>query len=94
MADLSALMRINKSSVTWMIDRAEEAGLVCRRTDGNDRRSLIVELAQRGSVLGATYRARVTELVDDLIVDLNPTQRESLRRVLSQVVQASQEQST
>ena len=94
MAHLSALMRISKSSVTWMIDRAEEAGLVCRRTDENDRRSQIVELTERGSVLGATYRARVVELVDDLIAGLNPTQRESLRRVLSRVVLANQEQST
>ena len=94
MAHLGALMRISRSSVTWLIDRAEEAGLVRRRTDPRDRRSQIVELTDHGSSLGATYRARVTELVGQLIDDLDAPELEALRAALSHVVLAHQAQTT
>lgn len=94
MAHLGGLMQINKSSATWLIDRAEDAGLVRRRPDERDRRSQIVELTARGSELGAAFRARVTDLVSDLIADLDPQERELLRAVLSRVVLANQPQTT
>ncbi|NTW39816.1 MAG: winged helix DNA-binding protein [Cellulomonadaceae bacterium] len=92
MAHVGALMRINKSSATWLIDRAEEAGLVHRTTDPHDRRCQIVELTEHGSGLGEKYRARVTELVEELITDLDPQERDLLRTTLSRVVLANQAQ--
>lgn len=94
MARLGSLMRINKSSVTWLIGRAEEAGLVRRRTDTRDRRSQLVELTERGSALGEKFRARVTELVDELIAGLDVHERDSVRKGLSRVVLSSQAETT
>lgn len=94
MARLGSLMRINKSSVTWLIDRAEEAGLVRRRTDVHDRRSQIVELTDRGSALGELFRARVTGRIDELIAGLDVHERDLIRAAFSRIVLSNQAETT
>ncbi|HEV2993682.1 MAG TPA: MarR family transcriptional regulator [Acidimicrobiia bacterium] len=59
MADLAASLEIVPRSVTTMVDSLEEAGLVGREVDPNDRRSVLVTPTVAGrSVLARMDHAR------------------------------------
>jgi MarR family transcriptional regulator, lower aerobic nicotinate degradation pathway regulator len=92
MNELAALLDLDKSSVTGLVDRAEQRGLVERVPSPLDRRAVLVRLTTQGrslvSEVGARFEADVSALLD-----LVP-QREAaaLSRVISRllVVHASE----
>ncbi|WES64144.1 MarR family winged helix-turn-helix transcriptional regulator [Microbacter sp. GSS18] len=86
MAQLGPMLRIAKSSTTGLVDRAEEAGLVRRVADSDDRRSQRVCLTPQGDRLGAAYRASVSERVGVLLAGIPAEQLETLQSALSRVV--------
>ena len=49
MTDLAAAVVISKSGLTSLVDRMEEAGLVAREPDPDDRRAIAVALTAAGS---------------------------------------------
>jgi DNA-binding MarR family transcriptional regulator len=94
MARLGTLLKISKSSTTGLVTRAEEAGLVARTTDEHDARSHLVTLSAAGRDLGRAYREAVTVGLDDLLADVAAPGRETLRAVLSDVVQTHEARET
>ena len=52
---LAEILNVSKPAVTRAIDRLGEFGLVRRRTDPNDRRSIIVQRTVKGSVYLAEF---------------------------------------
>jgi DNA-binding MarR family transcriptional regulator len=82
MADLAASLEIVPRSVTTMIDSLEQAGLVCRETDANDRRSVLVTPSPAGcAVLDRLDRAR-RDTADDLFSRLTTGERAQLLALL------------
>jgi len=82
MADLAASLEIVPRSVTTMIDSLEQAGLVCREADANDRRSVLVSPSPAGQmVLDRLDRAR-RDTADDLFSRLTPGERAQLLALL------------
>lgn len=82
MADLAASLEIVPRSVTTMIDSLEQAGLVCRAADANDRRSVLVTPTPAGrAVLERLDRAR-RDTADDLFSRLTPSERAQLLSLL------------
>jgi DNA-binding MarR family transcriptional regulator len=82
MADLAASLEIVPRSVTSMVDALEEAGLVLREPDPNDRRSVLVTPTAEGrALLERMTRARRAG-ANDLFGQLSEAQRDTLLHLL------------
>jgi len=52
---LAALMKVSKPAITRAVNRLGELGLVRRKTDENDRRSVLIQRTVKGSVFLREY---------------------------------------
>lgn len=86
MADLAEALRLDKSSATGLIDRAQRRGLVQRMKSTTDARSFLVELTAEGRRLTAILEEEMTGAVDALVAPLDPPGIEMLRLLASRVV--------
>lgn len=86
MAQLAALLNLDKSSVTGLIDRAERRGLVRRVPVPEDGRAVHVVLTRAGQDLAATMAAEVSREVADVTGGLSETGRRKLASLAGQVV--------
>lgn len=68
-----------------MVDRLEEAGLVERRPDPNDRRARRLHLTDKSRQKLARLRERLEGLVDEIVAGLSEAEREEFRRLLTVV---------
>jgi MarR family transcriptional regulator, lower aerobic nicotinate degradation pathway regulator len=84
--ELAALLGLDKSSVSGLVDRAETRGLVERHASRTDRRSVRVALtedgAQRISEVGADFARDLIELLEPLALSDRRTLTSLLSRVL------------
>jgi DNA-binding MarR family transcriptional regulator len=71
-SDLAEWLQLRHNSTVELIDRAVEAGLLTRQTDGEDRRRQRLELTERGA-----------EVLDSLSV----AHREELRRFRAELAE-------
>jgi DNA-binding MarR family transcriptional regulator len=87
-SDLSAELRLVRSSLSRRLDRLEEEGWVARRrpADVEDHRAVVVELTRRGRTLwremNVTYRRAVQTHVASVLTD---TDIADLRRILGKI---------
>jgi DNA-binding MarR family transcriptional regulator len=86
--DLSIFLQLDKSSVTGLIDRAQERGLVRRIPSTLDRRSVQVTITAAGRELVDRATAAFEAEIAGLVADLNPTQRTRLSAAASVIVVA------
>lgn len=86
--DLAAILALDKSSITGLVDRAEDRGLVRRVPSPIDGRSVqvVITAAGRGLIERATrdFETEVTELA----ADLDAVDRTRLSQIASRVVAA------
>lgn len=86
--ELAVFLSLDKSSITGLVDRAEERGLVQREASSQDGRSVLVTMTPKGVELidraGTAFEAEVAELVSGL----SATQRVALSAAASKVVLA------
>jgi DNA-binding MarR family transcriptional regulator len=73
MGALAEAMDVSQASVTGIVDRMEQRGLVERQRDGEDRRVVKVALTDEGrqliGSLAAQRREHMAQLLDDLTED-------------------------
>jgi DNA-binding MarR family transcriptional regulator len=84
--ELAQLLGLDKSSTSGLVDRAQKRGLVRRVPSQLDRRSVRVRLTDAGR---AQVQAVAAEFADDIatmLEPLAPEDRETLTRLLSEVV--------
>lgn len=63
-SSIARALELTTGSVTTLLDRLEELGLVERRPAPNDRRSLLIHLTERSFVnIGPIYRGFAEELI-------------------------------
>lgn len=86
-AALCAQLRLDSASVTGLIDRLVQLGLVERRPDPADRRVSLVVLTSRGCELQEPLQASIAALNAELDATLSPANglqlREQLRTLLA-----------
>jgi DNA-binding MarR family transcriptional regulator len=81
-SELAAAEAVAQPSMTALVGRLEERGLVARTRDPDDRRAVRVVLTHAGEeLLGATRRARAALLAERL-ERLDDADRETLRAAL------------
>ena len=86
MAQLAAVLELDKSSVTGLVDRAGVRGLVTRVPSRSDRRVVEVVLTKRGRSLVRRVVADFEKDVARLVAGLTPAQQDQLARLSSRVV--------
>jgi DNA-binding MarR family transcriptional regulator len=71
MGALAEAMDVSQASVTGIVDRMEQRGLVERQRDGEDRRVVKVALTDEGRQLIGTLAAQRREHMAQLLEDLS-----------------------
>ena len=79
-SELAERERVQRPTVTRVLARLEEAGLVDRAADLQDRRSSLVSISEDGRVLLTAIRARKDAFLARRIDALEPADREALER--------------
>ncbi len=85
-SELATLLQLDKSSVTGLVDRAQERGLVTRTASPRDRRSVQVALTAAGRQLIGRAHADFETQIAALVTDLTPAQRARLSALASTIV--------
>lgn len=86
--ELAKFLQLDKSSVTGLVDRAEERGLLARIPSASDRRSVQVAITAVGLKLVDQVQAAFEAEIAVLVTDLNPAQRTRLSAIASLIVAA------
>ena len=86
MSELSKLLELDKSSVSGLVDRAEQRGLVARVPSPQDGRSVRVTLTDEGRSLVGEFAGGFEDDVAELLEGLSDPQRVSLTRLLERIV--------
>ena len=79
-SDLAARERVQRPTVTGVLARLEEAGLVTRTPDPTDRRSALVALTPAGAELLAEARTRKDAFLAHRLERLDAADRATLER--------------
>lgn len=87
MAELAAVLGLDRSSVSGLIARAEERGMVRRTVAEGDRRGFRVELTDVGSAYAAQVGARAAARLGVLLEPLDAGGRTALAEALRIVLQ-------
>lgn len=86
---LAGALRLQKSTVSRLVDQLEQAGVVARDTNPNDRRSVLVSLTD----LGATRAGRLDDarhdLFSGLLSQLTPDERATVVAGLTRLKEAA-----
>ena len=82
-SELAQRERVQRPTVTRVLARLEEAGLVDRAADPHDRRSSLLSVSDDGRALLASARARKDAFLARRIDALEPADREALERAAS-----------
>ncbi|MGP3963408.1 MarR family winged helix-turn-helix transcriptional regulator [Nonomuraea sp. 3N208] len=86
MSALGAVLRLAKSSLTELVDRTAQRGLVRREADPADRRAVRVALTKRGSELVEVFYTATCRRIEELPATLGGDERDRLAELLSRVV--------
>lgn len=78
-------LEVEPISLTRMIDRMEESGLIERRRDPSDRRAWRLHLTDKSRKVIDQVRAGLAGLEDEMLVGLSTTQREALGDALETI---------
>src|SRR5215217_9253989 len=79
-SELAQRERVQRPTVTRVLARLEEAGLVDRAADPQDRRSCLLSVSAEGRELLETVRARKDAFLARRIDALEPAERDALER--------------
>lgn len=86
-AELAARTKLDKSTLTLMLGRLEEAGQIKRKADATDARVRRVQLTARNRKLHETYRAASEEMIRRYYRGLEKAEiklfEATLRRIIS-----------
>ena len=94
MAELAQCFGVEKATLTGLVDRAEQRGLVRRSPVPGDRRALHVTLTDNGRRAAAAFHAEATEELNDLLSSLPSRDREHFRRSMAKIIAGRQARPT
>lgn len=78
-------LEVEPITLCRMVDRLEEAGLVERRPDPEDRRARRLHLTDKSTAMIGRLRQQADSLVEDMLQGVCEDEREIFRRVLTRV---------
>jgi DNA-binding MarR family transcriptional regulator len=85
---LGKMLRVDPTTMVWIIDHLEKAGFVRRGAHPEDRRAHLVELSPAGKSIYQQAAKRLDQLDDEFLAPLSKTERDLLRRLLIKLFQS------
>jgi DNA-binding MarR family transcriptional regulator len=85
MAELADFLRLDRSSVSGLIDRAERRGLVTRTTSPQDARVTIISLTPAGMEVGERVAATVNTRIEHLVESVAASERPRIVRLAAAI---------
>jgi DNA-binding MarR family transcriptional regulator len=85
MLELATLFDVDKSSMTGLVDRAEQRGLVRRQPAAHDKRSVLVSITPAGRRLAAEIEKIVYQRISGLVEQLSRGDRAALEKVVTRI---------
>jgi MarR family transcriptional regulator, lower aerobic nicotinate degradation pathway regulator len=77
---------LDKSSISGLVDRAQQRGLVTRTVSVIDRRAFQVSITDAGLQLATYVAARFAERIETFVAELPDTDRQLLTQLAAQIV--------
>lgn len=90
MTELGSVMHAEKSSLSNLVDRLEQRGLVARTRDPRDRRATRVSLTSAGTIVATRIRDDVIQRLGHQLSHLAPADQHHLAAVARELAQAGQ----
>ena len=90
---LSGLVALDRTTISLVVRKLEERGLVTRQISEKDRRSKLISLTQAGRALSQTALPSVRAIQDKILAPLSASERELFRALLLKAVEANNQQS-
>ena len=84
-SELGKKTELDSATMTGILDRLEAAGLIERRGNPGDRRSILIHLTERGKVLGAEAARLIVEANQEFLRDLTEEERRVLHEMIGKV---------
>ena len=85
MTDLASQVDLAESTATRLVDRLAGLGLVERRAETHDRRSVVAGLTEEGRVLMKRVRAARRDFLKEILQTLGPEERADMVRLFGRV---------
>lgn len=76
---------IEPISLCRMVDRLEEGGWLTRVADPDDRRARLLQGTEKSKGIADGLRRTIEDMLEDLLSNLNDTERDDLTRLLEKV---------
>jgi DNA-binding MarR family transcriptional regulator len=81
--DLGKKTELDSPTLTGIIDRLENAGLIDRKDNPHDRRSIQIYLTEKGKITGEQVARRMEEANTDFLKAFTPQESGELRRLIN-----------
>jgi MarR family transcriptional regulator, organic hydroperoxide resistance regulator len=81
--DLGKKTELDSATLTGVIDRLENAGLIDRKDNPHDRRSIQIYLTEKGKITGEQVARRMEEANTDFLKAFTPQESGELRRLIN-----------
>src|SRR5579872_2128607 len=85
---LGTKLKIDPTTMVWLIDALEKKELVRRGDHPEDRRAHLVELSSGGQAAFRQAAQRLDRLEDEFLAPLSKKEREDLKRLLTKLFQS------
>jgi DNA-binding MarR family transcriptional regulator len=86
MTELADHLGLEKSTLSGLVDRAEQRGLVARTPSASDGRVIEVSLTTLGGVLAASGATRVREQLGETVARLTDAEQRRLESLLTKLL--------
>ena len=86
MKELAGKMGVTTGTLTVMVDRLEEQGLLKRMPHETDRRSWLVELTEKGQEVFAQHHQHHLRFIEEITATLSGEEQELFRVILEKIV--------
>jgi DNA-binding MarR family transcriptional regulator len=90
---LSALVALDRSTLGNVLDRLETRGLVIRYASADDKRVKLLKISPSGRALVKRSQAAALRAQERILAPLQPKDRDTLMRLLSQLVELNNDAS-
>jgi DNA-binding MarR family transcriptional regulator len=90
--ELSRRLLVTAGNITGLIDRMEKSGLVLRVRDTKDRRTIRIQLTEKGRKLASRVIPRHSSDIESIFTALNETEKHQLHRTLDKLIRALEKQ--
>lgn len=84
-AELAEELDVKPSSVTALVDRLEQGGLVCRQSSPTDKRVTLIRLTQKGRERVEERQDEREKMMDAAFASLTPEEQKKLGELLGKV---------